>query len=308
MKYADLIQPAEPLETVKQIRESGTFEAAKRDVETFVISDRMAGQLTDVIFPNLRYDQPGDQKGILTVATYGTGKTHLMSVVAGVAEYGDLVEALTHPDVAAAAKTIAGRFKVIRFDIGATRLPLRDIVCTELQRGLAAMGVNFSFPDWDTVTNTKDALTDMMTAFEVVHPDHGLLFVLDEMLEYLRARRDTELIQDLIFLRGSARSVGLPGSGSYPASRRPFSTIPASPGWPTRSAVSAIASSRSASPARTSPLSSSSGCSARTPPSEPESLSTSSSSHRCTTVWLSGWTDSSHYSQYILTICVRSSR
>ena len=26
MKYAELIQPAEPLETVKQIRESNTFE------------------------------------------------------------------------------------------------------------------------------------------------------------------------------------------------------------------------------------------------------------------------------------------
>jgi len=85
VKYADLIQPAERLETVKQIRESNTLDAARRDVETFVISNRMAGQLTDVIIPNLRYDKPGDQKGILTVATYGTGKTHLMSVVAGVA-------------------------------------------------------------------------------------------------------------------------------------------------------------------------------------------------------------------------------
>src|SRR6266508_4135156 len=66
MKYADLIQPAEPLETVKQIRESASHDAARRDVETFVISDRMAGQLVDVIFRNLRYDQPGDQKGILT--------------------------------------------------------------------------------------------------------------------------------------------------------------------------------------------------------------------------------------------------
>ena len=201
MKYADLIQPAERLETVKQIRESGTLEAARRDVETFVISNRMAGQLADVIIPNLRYDQPGDQKGILTVATYGTGKTHLMAVVAGVAEHAELAELLTHPDVAQAAKVIAGRFKVIRFDIGSTPLSLRDIVAKEIERGLAGMGVEFTFPDWQTVTNTKDALIDMMAAFEAVHPEHGLLFVLDEMLEYLKGRRDAELIQDLIFLR-----------------------------------------------------------------------------------------------------------
>lgn len=201
MKYADLLQPAEPLETVKQIRASNTFDAARRDVETFVISSRMAGQLAQVIIPNLRYDHPGDQKGILTVATYGTGKTHLMSVVAGVAEHADLADRLTHPEVAEAARAIAGRFKVIRFDIGATPLSLRDIVVKEIERGLAGMGVVFSFPDWQTVTNSKDALTDMMGAFEAVHPDHGLLFVLDEMLEYLKGRRDAELIQDLIFLR-----------------------------------------------------------------------------------------------------------
>ena len=201
MKYAELIQPAEPLETVKQIRESNTLEAARRDVETFVISSRMSGQLTDVIMPNLRYDKPGDQKGILTVATYGTGKTHLMSVVAGVAEHAELVDQLTDSDVGEAAKVIAGRFKVIRFDIGATPLSLRDIVAKEIQRGLAVMGVSFAFPDWQTVTNTKDALTDMMAAFEAAYPDHGLLFVLDEMLEYLKGRRDAELIQDLVFLR-----------------------------------------------------------------------------------------------------------
>ena len=63
------------------------------------------------------------------------------------------------------------------------------------------MGVEFSFPDWQTVTNSKDAITDMMAAFEAVYPEHGLLFVLDEMLEYLKGRRDAELIQDLIFLR-----------------------------------------------------------------------------------------------------------
>ncbi len=201
MRYADLIQPSDPLETVKQIRESGTLEAARRDVATYVISQRMATQLTEVIFPNLAFDLPGDQKGLLTVATYGTGKTHLMSMVAGVAEYAELAESLTSAQVAAAAVSVAGRFKVIRFDIGATGMGLRDIVSTELAKGLAALGVDYHFPDWATATNTKDALHDMMAAFEAVYPAHGLLFVLDEMLDYLRQRRDGELIADLIFLR-----------------------------------------------------------------------------------------------------------
>ena len=202
MKYSDLLQPAEPLETVKQIRESGTLENATRDVETFVISDRMADQLSNVIIPALRYDAfDAKKKGVFIVATYGTGKTHLMSVIAGVAEHASLRDRLRHPGVAEAAKPVAGRFKVIRFDIGATSLPLREIVSTEIRRGLASLGVDFTFPDWATVTNSKDAFADMMATFEAVHPDHGLLFVLDELLDYLRGRRDGELIYDLAFLR-----------------------------------------------------------------------------------------------------------
>jgi hypothetical protein len=203
VKYADLLQPAEPLETVKQIRASDTLEAATRDVETFVISDRMADQLSNIIIPALRYDAMGDtkKKGVFIVATYGTGKTHLMSLIAGVAEHAILRGALKHPEVAEAAEPIIGRFRVVRFDIGATSLPLRDIVATELERGLGHLGVDFSFPDWSKVTNSKDAFVDMMAAFEAVHPDHGLLFVLDELLDYLRGRRDGELVHDLAFLR-----------------------------------------------------------------------------------------------------------
>lgn len=201
MKYSELLLPSPKLETVKQIRESASADAARRDVETFVISDRMAGQLTDVIIPNLQFDHPGDQKGILTVATYGTGKTHLMATIAGVAEFGDLADALTNADVRDAARAIAGRFKVVRFDIGATTKPLREIVAEELVRGLAEMGVDHTFPEWSTVNDTKRPLVDMMASFEEVYPEHGLLFVLDEMLEYLRGRRDGELIQDLVFLR-----------------------------------------------------------------------------------------------------------
>jgi len=41
----------------------------------------------------------------------------------------------------------------------------------------------------------------MMTAFHQEYPDHGLLLVVDELLDYLRTRKDQELILDLNFLR-----------------------------------------------------------------------------------------------------------
>lgn len=201
MKYSDVVQIPPPLEEVKQVRDSATLDAARTDVETYVISDRMGQQLAEVVLPNLRFDAPGNNKGIFIVGTYGTGKTHLMSVIAAVAEFAELRESLRNADLAGKLGPVSGMFQVIRFDIGASAMSLRDIVCTELTKGLAARGVSFEFPPIEKVTNTKDSLIEMMAAFEAVHPDQGLLFVLDEMLDYLRGRRDAELIQDLAFLR-----------------------------------------------------------------------------------------------------------
>ena len=40
-----------------------------------------------------------------------------------------------------------------------------------------------------------------MAAFHQKFPDHGLLLVVDELLDFLRTRRDQELILDVNFLR-----------------------------------------------------------------------------------------------------------
>lgn len=201
MKYGDVVDIPQPLEKVKQVRDSGTAEAAAVDVETYVVSDRMATQLADVVVPQLRFDEPGDNGGLFVVGTYGTGKTHLMSMIAALAEFPDLLSSVRRADLSDTFAPISGRFKVVRFDIGASAMSLRDIVCAELTKGLDTLGVTFAFPPIEQVTNTKDHLIEMMGAFEDVYPDHGLLFVLDEMLDYLRGRKDAELIQDLAFLR-----------------------------------------------------------------------------------------------------------
>ncbi len=61
MKYSDVVQIPPPLEDVKQVRDSATLDAARTDVETYVISDRMAQQLAEVVLPNLRFDAPGNR-------------------------------------------------------------------------------------------------------------------------------------------------------------------------------------------------------------------------------------------------------
>ncbi len=200
MKYGDLIQ-FEPIESVVQLRDADEATAARRLVETYVISEEMAEKLVGIVIPQLQFEQPTDNKGLLVVGNYGTGKSHLMSVISGLAENPDLAANLNNTDVTDAAGKIAGRFKVVRTEIGATTMSLRDILVAELEEHLADMGVSYSFPSADQVSNNKRSFEEMMTAFYQEFPDHGLLLVVDELLDYLRTRKDQELILDLNFLR-----------------------------------------------------------------------------------------------------------
>ena len=200
MKYRDLIQ-FEPIETVVQLRDADHESAAHRLAATYVVSDEMAEKLTAVLIPQLQFDEPADNKGFLVVGNYGTGKSHLMSVISAVAERAELVDALTHPDVASAAGRIAGRFKVARTELGATTMDFREFVCSQLEEALAAWGVDYRFPPRDTIPNHKRAFEEMMAAFHRQYPEHGLLLVVDELLDYLKSRRDQELVLDLNFLR-----------------------------------------------------------------------------------------------------------
>ena len=200
MKYGDLIQ-FDPIESVVQLRDADKSSAARTLVNTYVISEEMAERLTQLVIPQMQFDQPVDNKGLLVVGNYGTGKSHLMSVVSSLAADASLLEGLNHAGVRGAASQIAGRFKVIRTEIGATTMSLRDILVAELEEHLEKLGVKYVFPETSTITSHKRAFEDMMAKFGEIFPEHGLLLVVDELLDYLRTRKDQELILDLNFLR-----------------------------------------------------------------------------------------------------------
>ena len=200
MKYGDLIR-FEPIDSVVQLRNADEAATARELVETYVISDEMAEKLVELVIPQLQFDLPTDNKGLLVVGNYGTGKSHLLSVLSALAENADLAESVGHAKVADAATGIAGRFKVVRTEIGSTTMSLRDILVGELEERLEDMGVAYRFPSTDEVPNNKGCFEEMMAAFHREFPDHGLLLVVDELLDYLRTRGDQDLILDLNFLR-----------------------------------------------------------------------------------------------------------
>lgn len=161
MKYGDLIQ-FDPIESVVQLRDADKANAAHTLVNTYVISEEMAERLTQLVIPQMQFDQPVDNKGLLVVGNYGTGKSHLMSVVSSLAADASLLDGLSHAGVRDAASQIAGRFKVIRTEIGATTMSLRDILVAELEEHLEKLGVEYVFPEAGTITSHKRAFEDMM--------------------------------------------------------------------------------------------------------------------------------------------------
>jgi hypothetical protein len=200
MKYRQLVS-FEPIESVIQLEQADAHDAVRQLVKTFVISKRMAEQLTALVIPNLQFESPADNKGVLIVGNYGTGKSHLLSLISGLAEHADLTKLVRDKSVVAAAKAIAGKFKVVRLEIPATKKSLRNIICGRLEDFMATEGLHFTFPADDQVDSNKDDLSSMMAQLNEKYPDLGLLLVVDELLDYLRSRNHQDVILDLGFLR-----------------------------------------------------------------------------------------------------------
>ena len=141
MKYGDLIQ-FEQIESVIQLLDADRPDEAKKLklVTTYVISDDMAERIAKLMIPQLSFDDSVDHKGVLIVGNYGTGKSHLMSVLSLVAQDAAYAPMIRHPKVAEAATSIAGKFKVLRIEVGGLEMPLRQIITLRLQAFLANLG------------------------------------------------------------------------------------------------------------------------------------------------------------------------
>jgi energy-coupling factor transporter ATP-binding protein EcfA2 len=200
MYYKDLIQ-FDPINTLIQLREADDKSKAKNLVSSYVISKRMAEQLCKVVIPQMQFQKPVDNKGILIVGNYGTGKSHLMSMISGVAEYEELLPYLDSQEVQESAKDIAGKFHVIRTEIGSVTASLRDLLLAEIEKALQAWGTPYQFPNADEITNNKDSLIEAVAAFQEKYPDQGILLIVDELLDFLRTKEERSLILDLGFLR-----------------------------------------------------------------------------------------------------------
>lgn len=198
MKYRDILQ-FDPITDVIQLDKLDRNDYREDIIKSFVYPDYFVETIIPEIVRNLKFGER-NQKGIQIIGNYGTGKSHLMSLVSLIAENSAYLDKVTNKAAKDVMAPIAGKFKVHRFEMQ-TDQGLWKIVCFQIQRYLDELGVNYKF-DPDSLKMYSEQLDEMMSAFEEKFPDKGLLIIIDELLAYFKGRASVgQLDQDLQVLQ-----------------------------------------------------------------------------------------------------------
>jgi len=199
MKYNELLN-FEPITEVVKFSRTNETDYQKTLIKTFVFSDTIKNHLIPLMIRNLDFNLSVETFGLQVVGNYGTGKSHLMSLISMIAENEDYINLVSDEKPKKDLKAIAGKFKVLRFELGNTE-SLWEVITFQIETYLKSLGVRFSFDGHGPITYL-DKLQLMMAEFEEVFPDKGFLIVVDEMLSYLKGRgTHDKLNQDLSVLQ-----------------------------------------------------------------------------------------------------------
>lgn len=156
MKYRDLIQ-FDPIKSVIQLKSSDNCDYAKELVRTYVASASMEQKFKKQIIPQLRYDQANNNFALMIIGNYGTGKSHLMSVISAIAENERYVSDLKSDEIRNSSAAIAGKFMVIRVEIGGVTTSLAELLEKGvIEKQFEEWGIDFKFPQ--AVVNHKDEI------------------------------------------------------------------------------------------------------------------------------------------------------
>src|SRR5574344_689001 len=116
MKYRDIIQ-FESLNEVVKFNRLSDEDYRKNTVSSYVFSDTYEKTIIPAICKNLDYTASYETFGLQIVGTYGTGKSHLMSLFSLIAENTDYLPLVQNEKVEKVLGVIAGKDKVVRVDL-----------------------------------------------------------------------------------------------------------------------------------------------------------------------------------------------
>ena len=203
MKYSELIS-FKPIESTIQLLEKADKKVAQDMVQTYVMSDNMAESIKATVIDQLQMEEVVDNKAVMIVGNYGTGKSHLMSVIAAIATDAENLEFAQNKRFAKDMEIIAGKFEVLRLKVDGLTMPLREVILAEIEDDFANRGIDYTVPDLNNVRDNARLIKEVMQAFQSKYPDKGYMIVIDELLSYLTSRDERQIVLDLAFLQSMA--------------------------------------------------------------------------------------------------------
>lgn len=203
MKYSELIS-FKPIESTIQLLETADKKVAQDMVQTYVMSDTMADNLKATVIDQLQMEEVIDNKAVMIVGNYGTGKSHLMSVIAAIATDAENIEFVQNKKFGKDMELVAGKFEVLRLKVDGLTMPLREVILAEIEDDFANRGIDYTVPDLDNVRDNARLIKEVMAAFQSKYSDKGYLIVIDELLSYLTSRDERQIVLDLAFLQSMA--------------------------------------------------------------------------------------------------------
>jgi len=203
MKYSELIS-FKPIESTIQLLETADKKVAQDMVQTYVMSDNMSEGIKATVIDQLQMEEVVDNKAVMIVGNYGTGKSHLMSVIAAIATDAENLEFAQNKRFAKDMEIIAGKFEVLRLKVDGLTMPLREVILAEIEDDFANRGIDYTVPDLNNVRDNARLIKEVMQAFQLKYPDKGYMIVIDELLSYLTSRDERQIVLDLAFLQSMA--------------------------------------------------------------------------------------------------------
>lgn len=203
MKYSELIS-FKPIESTIQLLETADKKVAQDMVQTYVMSDTMAENIKATVIDQLQMEEVVDNKAVMIVGNYGTGKSHLMSVIAAIATDAENLEFAQNKRFAKDMEIVAGKFEVLRLKVDGLTMPLREVILAEIEDDFANRGIDYTVPDLNNVRDNARLIKEVMQAFQAKYPDKGYMIVIDELLSYLTSRDERQIVLDLAFLQSMA--------------------------------------------------------------------------------------------------------
>lgn len=203
MKYSELIS-FKSIESTIQLLETADKKVAQDMVQTYVMSDNMAESIKATVIDQLQMEEVVDNKAVMIVGNYGTGKSHLMSVIAAIATDAENLEFAQNKRFAKDMEIIAGKFEVLRLKVDGLTMPLREVILAEIEDDFENRGIDYTVPDLNNVRDNARLIKEVMQAFQSKYPDKGYMVVIDELLSYLTSRDERQIVLDLAFLQSMA--------------------------------------------------------------------------------------------------------